>query len=65
MLVLQTPGATGFFGCIGKDDFGKELKECVAADGVNAFYKEDDEAPTGACMCARRGRQRRDRPVSL
>lgn len=55
----QSPDATGFFGCVGKDAFGNELKECVKADGVNAFYKEDDEAPTGAfsvsnsfaCLC--------------
>ncbi|EWM21385.1 adenosine kinase [Nannochloropsis gaditana] len=45
----QTPGSTSFFGCIGKDDFGAELQNCAKADGVNAFYKEDPETPTGTC----------------
>jgi sugar/nucleoside kinase (ribokinase family) len=41
------PGATSFFGGIGVDDFGNQLKTCAAADGVNAFYKEDPDTPTG------------------
>lgn len=41
------PGATSFFGGIGVDDFGNQLKNCAAADGVNAFYKEDPDTPTG------------------
>jgi hypothetical protein len=43
----QSPNATGFFGCVGKDAFGEQLKECAKTDGVDAHYKEDDEAPTG------------------
>lgn len=26
------------------------MQDCVKADGVDAFYKEDDEAPTGPCV---------------
>lgn len=46
----QSPKATGFFGCIGKDAFGNELKECAKADGVDAFYKEDEAEATGALV---------------
>lgn len=46
----QSPKATGFFGCIGKDAFGNQLKECAKADGVDAFYKEDEAEATGQCV---------------
>jgi len=41
--------STSFFGCIGQDAFGAELQKCAEEDGVNAYYKEDTEAPTGTC----------------
>lgn len=44
---MMGTGATSFFGCIGTDKFGAQLKQCAAADGVNAFYKEDPTTPTG------------------
>lgn len=47
--MTKAKGATSFFGCIGKDAFGEELKKCAAEDGVDAFYKEDEEAATGTC----------------
>lgn len=47
--MVGVPGATSFFGGIGVDDFGAQLKACAAADGVNAYYKEDPDTPTGAC----------------
>ncbi|ONK70776.1 uncharacterized protein A4U43_C04F1410 [Asparagus officinalis] len=34
--MLQTPGATRFMGCIGKDKFGEEMKRASTAAGVNA-----------------------------
>lgn len=33
--LLQTPGATSYFGCIGDDDFGGKMKENAKKDGVN------------------------------
>lgn len=45
--IQSNVGATSFFGCIGTDHFGAQLKQCAAADGVNAFYKEDPTTPTG------------------
>ncbi|XP_006647541.1 adenosine kinase 2-like [Oryza brachyantha] len=47
--MLQTPGATSYIGCIGKDKFGEEMKKNAQAAGVNAHYCEDEAAPTGTC----------------
>jgi adenosine kinase len=33
--VLQSPGATSYFGCIGSDDFGAKMRENATKDGVN------------------------------
>lgn len=33
--VLQSPGATSYFGCIGSDDFGNKMRENAKKDGVN------------------------------
>jgi sugar/nucleoside kinase (ribokinase family) len=45
--MVGVPGSTGFFGSVGKDEFGAKLKACASADGVDVHYKEDAEAPTG------------------
>lgn len=47
--MLQTPGATSFMGCIGKDKFGEEMKKNATVAGVNVHYREDETAPTGTC----------------
>lgn len=47
--MLQTPGATSFIGCIGKDKFGEEMKKNSKLAGVNVHYYEDEAAPTGTC----------------
>ncbi|CAL4886615.1 unnamed protein product [Urochloa decumbens] len=47
--MLQTPGATSYMGCIGKDKFGEEVKKNAQAAGVTAHYYEDETAPTGTC----------------
>ncbi|EAY86759.1 hypothetical protein OsI_08139 [Oryza sativa Indica Group] len=47
--MLQTPGATSYMGCIGKDKFGEEMKKNAQAAGVTAHYYEDEAAPTGTC----------------
>ena len=41
--------ATTYFGCIGKDEFGKKLLERATGDGVFVKYLEDEEKPTGTC----------------
>uniref|UniRef100_A0A2P2K177 Adenosine kinase n=1 Tax=Rhizophora mucronata TaxID=61149 RepID=A0A2P2K177_RHIMU len=47
--MLQTPGATSYMGCIGKDKFGEEMKKNIKLAGVNVHYYEDVSAPTGTC----------------
>ncbi|XP_065856426.1 adenosine kinase 2-like isoform X2 [Euphorbia lathyris] len=47
--MLQIPGATSYIGCIGKDNFGEEMKKNCKLAGVNVQYYEDESAPTGTC----------------
>ena len=37
--MLQTPGATSYMGCIGKDKFGEEMKKNAQAAGINVSCK--------------------------
>ena len=53
----QKAGATAYFGCIGKDDHGEQLKAACSAAGVNGQFLEDavrlqppcPAAPRAAC----------------
>jgi len=47
--MLQSPGATGYIGCIGNDENGKVIKAAAEKDGVTTHYLVDDKAPTGTC----------------
>eukprot|EP00850_Spirogloea_muscicola_P016302 SM000131S26732 [mRNA] locus=s131:252552:255824:- [translate_table: standard] len=47
--MLQSPGATSFMGCIGKDDFGEKMTQSARAVGMTVHYREDETAPTGTC----------------
>lgn len=47
--MLGEAGLTAYMGCIGKDEFGQQLKDCAKADGVVVHYMEDSETPTGTC----------------
>lgn len=38
-----------FFGCVGADDNGKVLKDCLEKDGVNPAYLVDETEKTGLC----------------
>ena len=49
--MLQRRVATSYIGCIGKDDFGTQLREKAESDGVLVRYLEDDKNPTGTCAC--------------
>jgi adenosine kinase len=55
--MLQTPGATSYIGCVGKDETAATMKKCVAKDGVNAAYMECDK-PTGKCAVCVTGVER-------
>uniref|UniRef100_A0A674NGF8 Adenosine kinase n=1 Tax=Takifugu rubripes TaxID=31033 RepID=A0A674NGF8_TAKRU len=57
--MIQEPHNIGtFFGCIGKDNFGKILKEKAQEAHVDAHYYEQDEEPTGTCAACITGDNR-------
>ena len=39
--LAQAP-TTSYIGCIGKDDYGEQLKTAPAKDGVETHYLEDE-----------------------
>jgi adenosine kinase len=47
--MLQTPGATAYMGCVGKDENGTLLKKACEKDGVTPHYMVDEKTPTGVC----------------
>lgn len=49
--MLQKKFCTSYIGCIGNDDFGKQLKKQATNDGVRVEYLLDDAVPTGTCAC--------------
>jgi adenosine kinase len=56
--MLQTPGATAYMGCVGKDDNGDLLKKACEKDGVTTYYRVDAETPTGVCATLINGVER-------
>lgn len=57
--MIQEPHNVGtFFGCIGKDKFGKILKEKAEEAHISAHYYEQDEEPTGSCAACITGDNR-------
>lgn len=59
--MIQEPHNVGtFFGCIGKDNFGKILKERAEDAHVDAHYYEQEEEPTGTCAACITGDNRYD-----
>jgi len=57
LLQQNTPAAT-FLGCVGNDDFGKQLKENAEKDGLHIEYQVDEKAPTGTCAVLVVGKER-------
>ncbi|KAG5189593.1 flagellar associated protein, partial [Tribonema minus] len=55
---MSPAGSTGYLGAVGKDDFGRQLEECAAADGVQVNYMHDDATPTGTCAVLVHGGER-------
>merc|ERR1719454_1023303 len=56
--MLQTPSATAYMGCIGKDANGDKMKQCCEKDGVITSYMVDESTPTGTCACLIEGIER-------
>lgn len=49
--MLQKTFATSYIGCVGKDNFGKQLEERTLGGGVKVQYMVQDQEPTGTCAC--------------
>lgn len=49
--MLQRRHATSYVGCVGKDEFGRQLRLKAEGDGVHVSYLEIDDHPTGTCAC--------------
>ena len=47
--MLQKRFATSYIGCIGDDDFGRQLEKQATNDGVKVHYLIDKKEPTGTC----------------
>ena len=56
--MLPFANATGYFGAVGKDKIGTQLKESATKDGVNANFMECPETPTGKCAVLVNGKER-------
>jgi adenosine kinase len=41
--------ATAFMGCVGDDEYAKNLEDCASKDGVLTHYMKDESTPTGTC----------------
>lgn len=51
-------GFAAYIGCIGHDDFGRQLKAAAEADGVTTHYHVTEEKPTGTCAVLVHDRER-------
>lgn len=56
--MLQAPGATTYFGCVGSDGHAEQLRKTASKDGVNVQYFVDPTTPTGTCAAAIVGGER-------
>lgn len=56
--ILGLNNATSYFGCVGKDKYGKTLESKAKEAGVNVQYQESTEYPTGRCAVLITGQDR-------
>jgi len=56
--MLGVAKATSFMGCIGSDEFGAQLTEAAAKDGVDTHYQLCADQPTGTCAVLVKGGER-------
>lgn len=61
-LIQEPHKVATFFGCIGKDKFGKILKEKAEEAHVDARYYEQSDEPTGTCAACITGDNRSATP---
>lgn len=55
---LLPPHSTAYFGCVGKDEHGKIMREAAEKEGVDVRYMEDETSPTGTCAVLITGKHR-------
>lgn len=46
---ILPPDSTVYVGCVGRDDYGKQLEGICNKAGVKTLYRYDEETPTGRC----------------
>lgn len=51
-------GMVAFMGCVGVDDYAKQLEDCASKDGVLVHYMKDESTPTGTCAALINGGER-------
>ena len=56
--LIQVPEASTFMGCIGKDEYGKELEKKASEAGLKVVFQLHDTVPTGTCAVALTGTNR-------
>eukprot|EP00045_Choanoeca_perplexa_P002813 m.26823 g.26823 ORF g.26823 m.26823 type:complete len:353 (+) comp11719_c0_seq1:65-1123(+) len=56
--MLNVPQATGFIGCVGKDNYADQLSTAAKACHVNVEYMVDEATPTGTCAVLVVGKER-------
>ncbi len=56
--LLQSPGATIFFGCVGNDDRAEILRSVAKEAGVDVHYQVNDTISTGVCAAIISGENR-------
>ena len=49
--MLQQKFATSYIGCVGGDQFGRQLEAQALKDGVKVQYMVHGQDPTGTCAC--------------
>jgi len=56
--IMNKPGSTAYFGCVGMDDTAKILEKKAKGDGVAAHYYQNSDLPTGKCAVLITGEDR-------
>jgi adenosine kinase len=54
----QGKNQVAFMGCVGDDEYGRQLERCAEKDGVVVHYMKDPSAPTGTCAALILGGER-------
>lgn len=56
--MLQSKGATSYFGAVGDDKYSEKMTAASLEDGVNVQYQTNVEVPTGTCAVLITGKNR-------